>query len=91
MEHGIASEFSDRVVACAPFRINPRVVHGVAHRTLPCGTRLRIVNRNNGRQVKTVVVDQGPHRRGRIVDLLPLVARALGTTGLTPVTLEVVR
>lgn len=40
---------------------------GVAHRTLPCGTRVTF--RYNGRQVTTMVIDRGPYVAGRIWDM----------------------
>ena len=50
-----------------------------AHRTLPFGTRLRVTNRTNGRQVVVTVTDRGPFVRGRIIDLSYAAARELGT------------
>jgi len=40
---------------------------GVAHRSLPCGTRVTF--KWNGRTVVTRVIDRGPYVRGRIFDL----------------------
>ena len=40
---------------------------GVAHRTLPCGTRVAF--RYNGRTVITQVIDRGPYVAGRIWDM----------------------
>lgn len=40
---------------------------GVAHRTLPCGTRVTF--RYNGRTVTTMVIDRGPYVSGRIWDM----------------------
>ena len=42
---------------------------GVAHRTLPCGTRVTFRNPANGRTVTTRVVDRGPYVAGRDWDL----------------------
>ena len=33
---------------------------GIAHRTLPCGTRVLLVNIRNGRTTKAKVIDRGP-------------------------------
>ncbi|CAL8128796.1 unnamed protein product [Orchesella dallaii] len=41
----------------------------VAHKTLPCGTRLRVRNKNNGKTVEVKVSDRGPFVAGRILDL----------------------
>ena len=40
---------------------------GVAHRTLPCGTRVTF--KHNGKTVVTRVIDRGPYVPGRIFDL----------------------
>jgi rare lipoprotein A len=63
-----------------------------AHRTLPLGTRLRIVNLENGRTVGVRVNDRGPYVPGRIIDLSRGAAAALGMVeqGIVPVKLEVV-
>jgi rare lipoprotein A len=42
---------------------------GVAHRTLPCGTRVRL--RYRGRETTVPVIDRGPHVAGRVFDLAP--------------------
>ncbi len=42
---------------------------GVAHRTLPCGTRVTFRNSANGRTVTAVVVDRGPYVSGRQWDM----------------------
>jgi len=59
-----------------------------AHRTLKFGTRVRVTNRRNGRSVTVRINDRGPFMRGRVIDLTPAGARALGFSGLAPVTLE---
>lgn len=40
-----------------------------AHRTLAFGTRLKVVNPQNGKQVLVTVNDRGPFVKGRILDL----------------------
>ena len=42
---------------------------GVAHRTLPCGTKVTFKNPANGRTVTLPVVDRGPYVSGRTWDL----------------------
>ena len=61
-----------------------------AHRTLPFGTRVRVTNRQTGRSVVVRINDRGPFIRGRIIDLTPAGARALGMDGLAHVTVDVV-
>jgi rare lipoprotein A len=52
-----------------------------AHRTLPFGTRVRVTDLANGRQVTVRINDRGPFRRGRILDLSYAAARKLGIVG----------
>jgi rare lipoprotein A len=59
-----------------------------AHRTLPFGTRVRVTNHSNGRSVVVTINDRGPFVRGRIIDVTPATAHALGMSGLAPVTVE---
>jgi rare lipoprotein A len=51
-----------------------------AHRSLPFGTRLRVVNEKNGRSVVVRVNDRGPYAHRRIIDLAKGPAQALGLT-----------
>jgi rare lipoprotein A len=52
-----------------------------AHRSLPFGTRLRVVNLDNDREVEVRVNDRGPSIPGRVLDLSYAAARALGAVG----------
>ena len=49
---------------------------GVAHKTLPCGTKLRL--RYGGRTVTARVIDRGPYAAGRELDLTYATKRRLG-------------
>jgi rare lipoprotein A (peptidoglycan hydrolase) len=49
---------------------------GVAHRSLPCGTRIAF--RHNGRVVIAPVVDRGPYVSGRQWDMTAGLCKALG-------------
>ena len=60
-----------------------------AHRTLPFGTLVKVTNRRNGKAVTVRINDRGPFIRGRVIDVTPAAARALGFSGLAPVTLAV--
>lgn len=51
--------------ACGQTRYRGQI--GVAHRTLPCGTRLRF--RHRGRYVNARVIDRGPYNYSREFDL----------------------
>ncbi len=59
-----------------------------AHRTLPFGTRVRVTNNRNGRSVVVRINDRGPFVRGRVIDLTPAAAHALGFNGLASVTVQ---
>lgn len=61
-----------------------------AHRTLPFGTLVRVTNAHSRRSVVLRINDRGPFVRGRIIDVTPAGAHALGFSGLTHVTLAVV-
>jgi peptidoglycan lytic transglycosylase len=61
-----------------------------AHRTLPFGTRVRVTNRATGRSVAVRINDRGPFVAGRIIDLTPAAAQALGFSGLAHVSVDVV-
>jgi rare lipoprotein A len=62
-----------------------------AHPTLPFGTRLRVVNLDNDREVVVRINDRGPVVPGRIIDLSYAAARVLGAVGagVVPVRLTV--
>ena len=49
-----------------------------AHRTLPFGTQLRVVNERTGRSVVVRVTDRGPFHGSRILDLSKAAARRIG-------------
>src|SRR5215472_11787585 len=61
-----------------------------AHRSLPFGTMVRVTNQRTGRSVVVRINDRGPFVRGRIIDLMPAAAHAIGLSGLAHVTLSVV-
>jgi rare lipoprotein A len=52
---------------------------GVAHKTLPCGTRVTL--RHHGRKVRVPVIDRGPYVGGREYDLTEATAQKLGFRG----------
>ena len=68
-------------------RANPRRLTA-AHKTLPFGTKVRVTNKRNGKSVVVRINDRGPFVRGRVIDLTPAGAQALGCSGLAPVSLE---
>ncbi len=62
-----------------------------AHRTLPFGTRVHVINLDNGLSTDVTINDRGPFVAGRILDLSRAAAEALDAIGpgVIPVRLEV--
>src|SRR5438105_2271933 len=60
-----------------------------AHRSLPFGSKVRVTNMKNGQSAVVTITDRGPFVAGRVIDLTPAGAHALGFSGLAPVKLEV--
>jgi rare lipoprotein A len=87
-ESGIASVYAySGSKTASGERANPAGLTA-AHRTLAFGTHVRVTNRRNGRSVTVRINDRGPFVRGRVIDITPAGARALGFSGLAPVKLE---
>jgi len=63
-----------------------------AHRTLPLGSMVRVVNLWNGKHVRVRINDRGPYVNGRILDLSRAAAAQLGMMdkGLSVIQLEVI-
>ena len=49
-----------------------------AHPTLPWGSRVKVINLDNGKSVEVRINDRGPYKKGRIIDVSRAAARALG-------------
>ena len=62
-----------------------------AHKKLPFGTRIRVVNKKNGKEVFVDVRDRGPFTKGRVIDLSNKAAAQLNmiSDGVVPVELWV--
>lgn len=62
-----------------------------AHRSLPFGTKVRVINTRTGSSVVVRINDRGPYVGGRIIDLSAAAARIVGVmkTGVAPVRVEV--
>ena len=88
-QSGVASVYSTESGShtASGARLNPGALTA-AHRSLPFGSRVRVTNRSNGHSVVVTINDRGPFVRGRIIDVTPAAARALGMSGLAPVTVE---
>jgi rare lipoprotein A len=88
-QSGIASVYStesgSRTATGA--RLDPGAMTA-AHRTLPFGSRVRVTNPGNGKSVTVTINDRGPFVHGRIIDLTPAAAHALGFCCVGRVTVE---
>jgi rare lipoprotein A len=49
-----------------------------AHKTLPMGTVVRVVDQRTGKSIKVTINDRGPFAKGRIIDLSKAAAAKLG-------------
>jgi rare lipoprotein A len=61
-----------------------------AHKTLPLGSKVRVTNLENNKQVVVRITDRGPFVRGRIIDLSRAAARRVDMIedGTGPVRIE---
>ena len=84
---GIASVYSDEQTANGEYAHASALT--AAHRTLPFGTIVEVTNIRSGRSVIVRINDRGPFIPGRVIDLTPAGARAIGSSGLASVTLTV--
>jgi rare lipoprotein A len=87
-QEGIASIYSGGQTANGEHAIASALT--AAHRTLPFGTRVRVTNHQTGRSVVVRINDRGPFVRGRIIDLTPAGAHALGFSGLAHVSVDII-
>ncbi len=84
---GIASVYHDRITANGE-HMNPNAMTA-AHKSLPMGSRVTVINHRNVRSVTVRINDRGPYVTGRVIDLSPGAARVLGVDGLAQVSLQV--
>jgi rare lipoprotein A len=84
---GIASIYSDQQTASGEIMDAGKMT--AAHRTLPFGTQVTVINRSNGRSAVVRINDRGPFVSGRVIDLSPAAGRALDIDGLASVSLIV--
>lgn len=83
VDHGVASwygpKFHGRTTASGePF---DQEALTAAHKTLPFGSLVEVVNLDNGRTVQVRINDRGPFVRGRVIDLSRAAAREIGLIG----------
>ena len=93
-ERGLASWYGkefDGLPTASGETFRPEKI-SAAHRTLPLGTIVDVLNEKSGRTVRVKINDRGPFVAGRIVDLSKAAAQEIGSVGdgVVPVTLRVV-
>lgn len=61
-----------------------------AHRTLPFGTKVTVINISNGKSVTVRINDRGPFSQGRVIDLSKKAAKRIGmiSTGVAVVEIK---
>lgn len=86
-----ASEFQGRKTASGETFDMHKLT--AAHRTLPLGTRVRVINLENGREVVVRINDRGPFAPGRVIDVSYAAATQLDmvAAGVAPVRIEILR
>jgi rare lipoprotein A len=77
--YGEGDGFEGNRTACG--QIFHTSVAQIAHKSLPCGTLVRVEDANTGRAVEAEVTDRGPYVTGRIVDLSWGAFRQLNPSG----------
>jgi rare lipoprotein A len=85
-QSGIASIYSGGKTASGEHMNSGELT--AAHPSLPFGTRVTVTNRHTGRSVVVRINDRGPFVKGRVIDLSPAAARAIGVGGLAQVSLS---
>lgn len=92
IQHGKASYYDDKfngrkTASGVIFRNSKRTA---AHKKLPFGTKVKVVNLRNGRSVRVRINDRGPFVQGRLIDLSQKAAKRIGMIrdGITEVELR---
>ena len=57
--------------------MNPNAMTA-AHKTLPLGSVVKVVNQKTGKSIQVTINDRGPYIKGRIIDLSRAAAKRLG-------------
>uniref|UniRef100_A0A7V0Z672 Probable endolytic peptidoglycan transglycosylase RlpA n=1 Tax=candidate division WOR-3 bacterium TaxID=2052148 RepID=A0A7V0Z672_UNCW3 len=95
VEYGMASYYSDDFHGkkTASGEVYNKWAYTCAHRSLPFGTKLKVINLENKKSVIVRVNDRGPHKKNRIVDLSYIAASDIDmiTKGVVKVKIEVIK
>jgi len=70
-----ADKFNGRKTASGETFRNSKLT--AAHKTLPFDTKVKVINKNNGKSVKVRINDRGPFVAGRIIDLSKKAAKKI--------------
>ena len=94
VQHGKASWYSIRTNYGTKTASGQRLCDRgatAAHKTLPMGTKVRVINESNGKSEVVTINDRGPFIKGRIIDVTIGSAQRLGFAhrGVAPVRIEV--
>lgn len=91
VEEGIASWYKDKRTASGE-RFSSSAM-AAAHKKLPFGTLVRVVDLKTNKSITVRINDRGPYIRGRVIDLTTGAARALGmySRGIAKVRIEVLK
>lgn len=92
-QKGMASWYGSENKRSSVGKVLKHKTPGLAHKTLPIGTMVKITSLRTNRSVKAIVEDRGPYTKNRIADLNYPAAKQLGIIkdGITKVKLEVLR
>lgn len=95
VQRGLASWYGDEFHGRLTSNREVYDMHAMtaAHKTLPFGTYVRVINLNSGKSVIVRINDRGPFIKDRIIDLSYAAARRLGVAemGVAPVEIRVLK
>jgi rare lipoprotein A len=84
---GVASWYSAGTRTASGEKMNAGAMTA-AHRSLPFGTVVKVIDQKSGRSIKVRINDRGPFVRGRIIDLTKAAAHRLGLNGIGKVCIQ---
>lgn len=76
-QHGKASWYALHSRTASGQIMNPNAMTA-AHKTLAFGTKVHVLNEDNGKSTIVTINDRGPFIRGRIIDLSKAAAKRIG-------------
>ncbi|MET9342593.1 septal ring lytic transglycosylase RlpA family protein [Nonomuraea sp. NPDC003804] len=75
-----ASFYDEPQMTASGERFNPSAMTA-AHKSLPLGSKVRVINPSNGKDIVVRINDRGPYTGGRCLDLSEAAFSAIGNTG----------